>query len=336
VEEWQEIAGHMANLMPTFPPHRWRARDSQMFRIVKRDFPNHGLRAHDAYQAAYKVAEAYGSWNSNGRPGHDPRRAFGNGDYARLCGCCGGIQVYGNDEGFGVKVKLAPGDPEWFHVQSGRYQDRILNRVVSGEMGTGSGEPRLRGGDVYCHLSVNEEVEVLDPGGVDRWLGVDIGERVLWAGAVVEEGDVLAGHVEKGGEFRHIRERLTRRTNRLQEKGDLRGVRAISGERERYTDHVTHVASRRIVEMAEKWGAGIKFEKLTGYRGNAEDPIHDWPYAKLQEKVCYKATEAGIPAVFVPPHYTSQRCPAPGCGHVDEKNREGVKFVCVECGYENH
>jgi len=33
----------------------------------------------------------------------------------------------------------------------------------------------------------------------------------------------------------------------------------------------------------------------------------------------------------VPPQHTSQECPE--CHHVDASNRDGEKFVCVECGY---
>ena len=37
----------------------------------------------------------------------------------------------------------------------------------------------------------------------------------------------------------------------------------------------------------------------------------------------------------VSPHYTSQPCPC--CGHASKDNRQTqAKFLCVDCGYENH
>jgi putative transposase len=38
---------------------------------------------------------------------------------------------------------------------------------------------------------------------------------------------------------------------------------------------------------------------------------------------------------MIPPHYTSQTCPA--CAHVDAQNRRRQsEFVCVECGFREH
>ena len=48
------------------------------------------------------------------------------------------------------------------------------------------------------------------------------------------------------------------------------------------------------------------------------------------------ATQRQLRRLFaVPPHYTSQECPA--CHHVSAENRQAqARFACVECGYENH
>ena len=37
----------------------------------------------------------------------------------------------------------------------------------------------------------------------------------------------------------------------------------------------------------------------------------------------------------MPPHHTRRTCPC--CGHVSKNNRQTQsKFLCVDCGYENH
>lgn len=36
----------------------------------------------------------------------------------------------------------------------------------------------------------------------------------------------------------------------------------------------------------------------------------------------------------VAPHYTSQTCSS--CGHKEKDNRNKERFVCLECGFEDH
>ena len=50
--------------------------------------------------------------------------------------------------------------------------------------------------------------------------------------------------------------------------------------------------------------------------------------------LAYKAVEAGRQLIVVAPHYSSQTCAL--CGHVDEENRDGARFLCVNCGYVAH
>ena len=43
--------------------------------------------------------------------------------------------------------------------------------------------------------------------------------------------------------------------------------------------------------------------------------------------------QRGIKMVKVSPAYTSQQCSQ--CGAIDKNNRQGEKFLCTACGYEN-
>lgn len=141
--------------------------------------------------------------------------------------------------------------------------------------------------------------------------------------------------MEPGREFRHYRDRLDEKRRRLGQQGDLRGVRACRGDRERYTEWVCHNASRAIVDLAvEHAPCRIHLEDLTHYRQSASDPIHDWPFAQLQEQILYKATGAGIPIEMVDPRNTSVTCRK--CGQTTPEFRDGSDFSCRWCGYEIH
>lgn len=200
----------------------------------------------------------------------------------------------------------------------------------------GSGELRFNDdGSLALHLTVTTDVEVYEPDGVERWLGVDCGEMAIYAMAMVGErsGEIGGVNVESGKEYRHHRERLKDKRAKMSAKGDLRGVRKCKGDIERYTDQIMHTCSREIVDQAaEHEPCAIVLEDLTGYRMDADDPIHNWPYAKLQEQICYKAKAAGIPVAFIQPGGTSQEC--------NRCNRDGIRagpsFECRPCNYEVH
>jgi putative transposase len=57
-----------------------------------------------------------------------------------------------------------------------------------------------------------------------------------------------------------------------------------------------------------------------------------WPRGLLQERTEFKASAAGCRRERVNPAYTSQMCPR--CGFVNGKNRQGDRFKCLNCGYE--
>jgi len=62
--------------------------------------------------------------------------------------------------------------------------------------------------------------------------------------------------------------------------------------------------------------------------------ILDAAWGDLFEKIAWLAAKSGKPVVKVSPKHSSQECPS--CGHVDKKNRDGEKFICVECNYTSH
>lgn len=338
IDEWQEIAAYMADIMPSFPEYSWGERNnSQLWRIVNREF-DYNLMAHTAHEAAYKVTEAFGAWRENGKQGDRPQ--FGDADYIRFAH--DDVEIVENERGYGAKLKVAPyTDPEWFHLTIGDYQREYLRSLVEGEADNGSAEAHLSDdGTLVLHVTVTDEVECYEAEAVNRYVGVDIGESVLYAAAVVDCGgkngsSVETVEMESGREFRHHREQLKKKRARLQEQGDLGGVRAVRGEHERYTEQVLDTASRRVVDIAAAHApCAVVIEDLTDYRETADDPIHDFPYAMLQKKIAYKATDVGVPVLSIDPAGTSITCRK--CGETNPQFRSGAEFQCWECGYQVH
>jgi len=247
------------------------------------------------------------------------------------------VEIVPNDRGYGLRVNLRKGeDPLWFQTRVGDYQRKFLEGLVDDDAGYGGLELNLDGDKLTANLSITDTVKVHVADDVETRVGVDLGENILYAAAVVDQdGAVDDVQMRPGREFRHQRDRFDQQRQRLSETGDLRGVQAISGNRARYTEHVTHNASREIVDLAVAHKpAVIHLEDLTGYWESAEDPIHDWPQGMLREQIAYKATAAGIPVLEVDPDGTSITCRK--CGQRDPHSRNGNTFYCGRCDYEVH
>lgn len=63
--------------------------------------------------------------------------------------------------------------------------------------------------------------------------------------------------------------------------------------------------------------------------------ILDQGWGEFRRQLGYKLAWHGGMLLVVPPHHTSQTCPA--CAHVSKDNRQTqASFLCVDCGYKNH
>jgi putative transposase len=62
--------------------------------------------------------------------------------------------------------------------------------------------------------------------------------------------------------------------------------------------------------------------------------ISDASWGDLILKIEYLAVKQGKTVIKVNPKYSSQECRS--CRHIDKSNRDGEKFICVECGYHEH
>lgn len=346
IDDFQEVAAHAATMMPSVEEHMWGKNHQQQNRFAMREFDGLDIFAHDRNEAVGKVSEAFKSWRKNGKPSAEsPKGEFGQGDYLRMCSCCsspddgltettGRYTVRENGGGYALRLKFHRDGAEWFRVYSRPYVDEHLADLVRGEASLGCVElHRSDGGRLDAHVALSYDIPVPEVGDVPRAVGVDLGERRIYAAvAVGADGEKLSVDVESGREFRHHRQRLKRKRRQLSKAGDLRGVEACQGELRRYTDHVTHVTSRQVVDLAVKHAPCVlRLERLRGYRSSA-DPIHDWPFAEMLTKMAYKAAEEGIPVETVEAAGTSQRCSR--CGEAHRTRRGGNRFECHDCGYD--
>lgn len=334
IDEFQAMCSHLGDMMASLAPHERVPNNPTLYRLVTREFPGdeRTVAAKVALAATRHVAAAYQSYHGRGADGERP--SFGDGSFFMLDNQQ--IEIVENGRGYGLKASFIPYKPEWFHINPRGYVADYLERICDGDGSFGTAEFRLaEGGSLTLHLPVSWDVEVYEPGDVDTTVGVDIGESAIYAAAVVDGDDIAEVTIESGDEFRHYRERLKQKRAELQAQGDLRGVQQCRGEQERYTEQVLDTASREIVDLAVENGpATIQFEELTHYRQQADDAIHDWPFALLQQKIAYKATAEGIPVVSVDPAHTSVTCRQ--CGQTNREYRDGDEFYCTRCGYQVH
>lgn len=334
VDEFQAMCSYMADMLPSFSPHQRNPQNPSLYRLITREFPKdeRDVAAKVALAASRHVLAAFESRRQRGDGGERP--TFGDGSYFMIDNQQ--LSIVKNDAGFGLKANFIPYKPQWYHINTRPYTREYLDRIVDGDASFGTAEFHLDpDGDLRIHLPVSWDVEVYKPGDVSRYVGVDIGENVIFAAAVLGADGEVDVDMQSGREFRHYRERLKTKRSELMENDDLRGVKATRQQQERYTEQVLDTASRSVVELAvEHSPCCIRLEDLVHYRQTARDPIHDWPFAMLQEKIAYKARAEGIPVETVNPENTSTTCRK--CGQTNPEYRSGSQFSCTRCGYEVH
>lgn len=75
--------------------------------------------------------------------------------------------------------------------------------------------------------------------------------------------------------------------------------------------------------------------KMVKQKSGLNRSILDQGWGEFRRQLAYKVVWHGGMLLAVPPHHTSQTCPA--CNHVSKDNRQTqAKFLCVDCDYENH
>ena len=62
--------------------------------------------------------------------------------------------------------------------------------------------------------------------------------------------------------------------------------------------------------------------------------LKNWNLGLLHLAIGQKCEENCVRLHYVNPKYTSRTCPV--CGYIDKRNREGISFKCVNCGFEDN
>jgi putative transposase len=341
IDAYQQVAAFMADRVPTYPEYAWSQQNTQMYHQAKRGLPDDGVNYKTtlAQMAMNDVVESYQSWSSNGKPGDSPKGEYGDAPYLNLRGDDSTIADNG-DAGYGFKASFIAYKPVWFRIDAGAFQREFLERICDPDDDASAGTAELHladDGTLYAHQTVSWSVERIPAGEAPVAVGVDLNDDPLAVAAAWNRGAECVDGVEfvSGGEYRHHRERSKRRKDEAMADGNLKAITDSRRDYWRYTDHITNVASRRVVDFASEHApACIQLEDLTHLRESVEDPIHDWPYGEIQEKIVSKATEEGIAVQFIDPRNTSQTCRK--CGHTTALNRDDREFACQRCGYEVH
>lgn len=82
-------------------------------------------------------------------------------------------------------------------------------------------------------------------------------------------------------------------------------------------------------------GSNEQHGKRVKQKSGLNRAILDQGWGEFRRQLDYKVSWNGGILLAVPPHNTSRTCPC--CGHVSKDNRQTQeKFLCVDCGYENH
>lgn len=335
VDEFQDMAAYMADMIPSVPEHEWNGHNNTFYRMVTREFQTEErtVSATIAREAAQHAVAMYNTYASNGKEGDRP--SLGGGNYLKLSHQ--NFELIEHDGGgYGIKLGVIPYDQMWFGINATPHSRDYLQRVFDGDGEVKSGELRVsENGDVTAHMNVKWPVERYKPDGLTTAMGVDIGESVLYSAAVTTADSVETVELQTGDEFRHYREQYKRKREQLMRSNDLRGLKQCRNEHERYTQQVLDTASREIVDLAvDHAPVKIALEDLTHYRETATEAIHDWPFAEFQKKITYKAHGEGIPVDMIDPHNTSITCRK--CGQSTREFRNGDDFQCRRCGYEVH
>ena len=92
-------------------------------------------------------------------------------------------------------------------------------------------------------------------------------------------------------------------------------------------------------EYVNKYQCNFAFEKLEfkGKKGRSKRFRRNYkniPYMHLAHRIETLAALEGFKTVKVSPMGTSQTCPV--CGYRSKKNRNGDKFLCGKCSFEEH
>tara|TARA_Y100000034_G_scaffold36917_1_gene45392 strand:- start:1134 stop:2279 length:1146 start_codon:yes stop_codon:yes gene_type:complete len=191
----------------------------------------------------------------------------------------------------------------------------------------------------YLFLTI--EVDVPEPKQSGTIVGIDSGQKNLLTAVDKKSNKTL---YVSGNRLNHKRLCIRQTRAKVASVGTpsaKRLLKRLSGKEKAVTQEMLHLASKQVVTFAESVNAKVVvMEDLTGIRKNKKTHRKQrarnnrWPFKQCQFYIAYKAESVGIAAEHVNPAHTSQSCPC--CGHTEKANRNGLKFRCKSCGYQDN
>lgn len=336
MELTKKIANKASNRMMSIPKNRWSIKTHpNWYRIVKDVRDETNINSEVAQAIVEKVRTSFLSWKNQGYGEDKPK--FQNATWVPYQSSQ--IKFKKDDGTYYVSLPFESdrGSREAFPFAKGDYQNYFLRKACIDVLDYGSAE-LIKYKDHYSlNLTVKKEIDLdYEP---ETPIGVDIGlNQLAWAVARDSDGKFLDEIHFDGSEAGHIRDQYNRKRRKLQENGNLDEVKRLKDKERRWMENKNHTISRKIIEFAKKFDKPIIILEdiaVDKIRQRTENPnIHSWTAGKLRNMIEYKAKESEIKTKQIPPQYTSQKCPK--CGKVSKKNREGVNFHCIRCGYTNH
>lgn len=224
---------------------------------------------------------------------------------------------------------------------SPHYIERVKTALTTDDWRVGTAEVVRKRDRHELHVNVTHaSAEVADKQNAKTFIGVDVNEDCVGLSAVTESGVEDSVVIEYPDIKKERHEYFTVR-KRMQSVGQTTLEHEVRDEEKRFVHDQLHQVSRDIVEWAQQFeNPVIVFEDLKDMRDDIDygtrmnRRLHSLPFAQLQDFVSYKAAWSGVPSEKIDPEYTSQECV--DCGHTTRSNRQGKRFQCVQCGFQDH
>lgn len=214
----------------------------------------------------------------------------------------------------------------WLPIKDSEHYRYLINSVQK----WGVGQIDLATDTFITSMTTTIEVEDYVP---ETFIGVDLGSTNLATMAVVSGGKVQKVKLWGGHEIDHRRARFRDYRRRMQKAGRLDLLEANKGREQRWMQHINHVTSFHIAQIAAKYPHPfLVFEELH----SPTDGLR-WNSYQLRQMIEYKAFAHGGRHITL---YASRKVRTATvcseCGHADRDNRNGATFKCLKCGYAVH
>ena len=290
---------------------------------------------------AYKAIKQYYDNEEHGRPEQK------DDDYYPLLSNHGrGYELsVGEDDEVSFRISTVPHSQKVRGTLEGRDEDISLVKHAlqpNSEWKVGTSEVVQKNGEWRLHVDItHEEATINDPEEARTLIGVDVNEGNVALVALKEDKGVVDSLVLEYPEIKNYRHAFFVMRKRARRADKPSVLTQLGNKEERFVTDATHKVSRRVVEWAQKFeNPCVILEDLKDMRDSIEygarmnRRLHALPFGKLQRYITYKAGFDGIPVVKADPAYTSQECL--NCGHTAKANRQGGRFSCVDCEWQDH